>query len=247
MKRNRTKKNGHTPSHEHSNNPLDFLHPRFKLLGIRACQLTNLNDIPGETRIPPSFFRLIQPFRQPFRACQQGRDEIGIAVRFVRCGRCLFYQGFGCGGGGVDGAGGLGCLALDVGRVGGIVVGGPALELEGDLGLGCLPRFEDEADVELEYTFCVAVFLSVGEDTDKGAKDGLGLECECGGPPEEVEDLVGKGTGAGEEGVQPDGELGKEDDGVVDGTGAWKSGALFKQGLAVLECERYFLFPLLSR
>lgn len=138
-------------------------------------------------------------------------------------------------------------MALDVGRVGGIVVGGPALELEGDLGLGCLPCFEDEADVELEYTFCVAVFLSVGEDTDKGAKDGLGLECECGGPPEEVEDLVGKGTGAGEEGVQPDGELGKEDDGVVDGTGAWKSGALFKQGLAVLECERYFLFPLLSR
>lgn len=97
--------------------------------------------------------------------------------------------------------GGLGCLVLDVGRVGGIVVGGLVLELEGDFGLGCLLCFEDEVDVEFEYMFGVVVFLFVGEDMDKGVKDGLGLECECGGLLEEVEDLVGKGMGVGEEGV----------------------------------------------
>lgn len=131
--------------------------------------------------------------------------------------------------------------------MGGIVVCRPALELEGDLGLGRLPRLEYEPDVELEHTFSVAVFFSVRQDADKGAKDGLGLKGECGRPPEEADDLVGKGAGAREEGVELDGELGKEDDGVVDGAGSREGGALLEQGLAVRECERYLLFPLLSR
>lgn len=59
--------------------------------------------------------------------------------------------------------------------------------------------------------------------------------------------MVGHGRRAGVGGVQLHGVLAKEDNRLVDGPGAWKGGGLFKQGLAVFECERRFFFPLPPR
>lgn len=72
----------------------------------------------------------------------------------------------------------------------------------------------------------------------------MGLECECGGPPQEVEHVGGHGGRAGVGGVQLHSVLAKAYDGVVDGAGAWECGGLFEQGLAVFECEQGFFFPL---
>lgn len=88
---------GHTFSHEHANDPLDFLYFDLQRLLLCIWQLGYLNDVSGQTGIKPRFAWLIHPCQQ-LGACQQGRHEFGIVVCFVRCGRCLFHERFGLGG-----------------------------------------------------------------------------------------------------------------------------------------------------
>lgn len=52
---------GHTFSHEHANDPLDFLYFDLQRLFLCIRQLGYLNDVSGQTGISPRFAWLIHP------------------------------------------------------------------------------------------------------------------------------------------------------------------------------------------
>jgi hypothetical protein len=165
-------------SHGHADDALALLHlGSERLYHTPPALVGSLNHISCETRIPPRLAWFIQILGQQSRSHEKRLDEIDIAVNlrfsnlslpFFRRGAFLRLRLF--------------CL-----------LSRPPFELQRDLGLSRLSRFQHELDVELKRPPRVGVVANTREETSEMTQDRLGLECQGHGPPQGVDSLWSEG------------------------------------------------------